>query len=476
MARRGAQNAIRRSARETNAMNDTRSSINYEATPPRYTPGEVLREGADVLAYDMLKNIVSAMLKRHILRQIQARGAQKIFITMEYVMLTAGGMDATRLTTDGLLPNGMGEQESIAMLTTDPQHAEAYQAIYQGRWNTPIIEQTAPHANYDANWHRTKADRRVNPTNIDRFLSIKLKEVKEQCIGKMMAVGYNSFLGFRNISVVMIDSNPIAGAHVDIPEWLLAKKAVINIKNTDNRCFGYALAAAKQKLDKDRHARPNLYEPEEWVVVPKGCLYPVCVSSIERWECANKANISIYELPESAHGGPNADLYDRMQDAGWKAYINDNPGRRDHPVTWQNACEGVAACQTFFSSSSDFQQIMKAKGVGEVISGLVADAAPWSELKRRETDIAELSKQITPIHVSRGKYETYAPMLMYKKHYMWIKNWDRLFSKNNERKFICKCCLDAYSKPEYLANHVKDCEFSLWCGAKKHYIVLFIFW
>ena len=125
-----------------------------------------------------------------------------------------------------------------------------------------------------------------------------------------------------------------------------------------------------------------------------------------------------------------------MQDAGWKAYINDNPGRAEHPATWQNACEGVAACQTFFSSSSDFQQIMKAKGVGEAISGLVANAAPWSELKRRETDIAELSKQITPIHVSRGKYETDAPMLMYKKHYMWIKNWDRLFSTNTERKFV----------------------------------------
>ena len=106
-------------------------------------------------------------------------------------------------------------------------------------------------------------------------------------------------MGFRKVTLVMNSSNPIAGAHVQIPKWLANKKAVLNIQNQDNRCFGYALAAAKQQLSQDRPGRPALYEPEEHITVPAGCSYPVGLADIKRWEHANKMKISVYTLPET---------------------------------------------------------------------------------------------------------------------------------------------------------------------------------
>ena len=33
-------------------------------------------------------------------------------------------------------------------------------------------------------------------------------------------------------------------SYIDFPEWLKNKKATINLKNNDNKCFQYALAVA----------------------------------------------------------------------------------------------------------------------------------------------------------------------------------------------------------------------------------------
>ena len=35
-----------------------------------------------------------------------------------------------------------------------------------------------------------------------------------------------------------------SGSYIDSPKWLKSKKATINPKNNDNKCFQYAIAAA----------------------------------------------------------------------------------------------------------------------------------------------------------------------------------------------------------------------------------------
>ena len=54
---------------------------------------------------------------------------------------------------------------------------------------------------------------------------------------------------------------PLAGrGYQELPKFLQSKKAILNIRNTDNRCFGYAILYFKNRPDAVNHfERPNHY-------------------------------------------------------------------------------------------------------------------------------------------------------------------------------------------------------------------------
>ena len=53
---------------------------------------------------------------------------------------------------------------------------------------------------------------------------------------------------FDSVDALYYDLNKISlnrgGSYIDSPEWLKNKKATINPKNNDDKCFQYALTAA----------------------------------------------------------------------------------------------------------------------------------------------------------------------------------------------------------------------------------------
>ena len=52
---------------------------------------------------------------------------------------------------------------------------------------------------------------------------------------------------------------PLVGlAHKELPTFLAKKKSILNVQNTDNRCFGYAMASARANIDDNPH-RPYQY-------------------------------------------------------------------------------------------------------------------------------------------------------------------------------------------------------------------------
>ena len=86
-----------------------------------------------------------------------------------------------------------------------------------------------------------------------------------------------------------IASDPQKGAGcVDLPQKVKAKKAIINVKNKDNRCFEYAiLSALHHKEIKEKHERPPKYKEYLGKLYFTDIEFQVSLKDIDKFEKQN---------------------------------------------------------------------------------------------------------------------------------------------------------------------------------------------
>ena len=94
--------------------------------------------------------------------------------------------------------------------------------------------------------------------------------------------------------------NPIKGSsYIELPKIIRDKKAVINIKNKDDKCFMYSVLCGlyqgeiKQKLE-----RPSKYKTYINNLNYEGIDFPVKIKDITKFERRNNLNINVYGLDE----------------------------------------------------------------------------------------------------------------------------------------------------------------------------------
>src|SRR5438552_17175590 len=70
----------------------------------------------------------------------------------------------------------------------------------------------------------------------------------------------------------------------ELPKFLKNKRCIVNVKNTDNRCFGYAICSAR--FPKEVHPeRPTNYTPEMFTELGLDHIdYPVDITKLEEIE------------------------------------------------------------------------------------------------------------------------------------------------------------------------------------------------
>jgi hypothetical protein len=81
--------------------------------------------------------------------------------------------------------------------------------------------------------------------------------------------------------------NALAGSsYIELPEYLKLKRAIINVKNTDNRCFGYAILAARysDKAYSKNKATPKQYDKYFERENLHRLNYPVKIADLENFE------------------------------------------------------------------------------------------------------------------------------------------------------------------------------------------------
>ena len=74
------------------------------------------------------------------------------------------------------------------------------------------------------------------------------------------------------------------------------------------------------------------------------------------------------------------------------------------------------------------------------------------------------NKIIYPVYLSNHCFKDCLEILLisngFASHYVYIKDFNRLMfikTKNKNRKYICKCCLQYFSSKNVLNEHKKDC-------------------
>ena len=157
-------------------------------------------------------------------------------------------------------------------------------------------------------------------TNVEEVYEEMIDEIETAIQKAEQAQGTGwVFESIIDIKLHTAEWNPLnAGSYIELPAYLKNKKAIINMKNQDDKCFLWCVLRAlnpveknKERVDKDLISKQNTLNM-------KGIKYPVSLRDINRFESLN-LNISrtvlgydekdkIYPLRVSEYTGSDHDI------------------------------------------------------------------------------------------------------------------------------------------------------------------------
>ena len=107
-----------------------------------------------------------------------------------------------------------------------------------------------------------------------------IKEMFQAFTDKLEGTSYFNIKRVKRLDLHVASYKPLKGSSlVELPVWLSAKKAVVNVNNTDNKCFMWAVLSAihPQAKDPNRVAKYKQYETE---LDFTGINFPVTIDDI----------------------------------------------------------------------------------------------------------------------------------------------------------------------------------------------------
>jgi len=144
--------------------------------------------------------------------------------------------------------------------------------------------------------HGLKYNNILNASDIDPMLKEEAQAIDneiEQCADSV------EFLGYLGIHLKFMVYQPLGGgSYIELPADIKNKKAIINIKNEDDKCFLYSLALGMAKEKPDHPERVTVYKGQilDSVKIPVGCSFPPKESDWPKWEKLNNLKLSILYL------------------------------------------------------------------------------------------------------------------------------------------------------------------------------------
>ena len=130
-------------------------------------------------------------------------------------------------------------------------------------------------------------------SDLDLEIAFMMEKVREN-MGKYMREGSGWTFGhIERLEIHLSKFKPLAGSsYIPTPSILAKKKAIINVKNEDDRCFQWAVLAALHYDEVDQKSTHRVTQYKRWEEELKfdGIEFPVSLKAIDRFE---KQNVTI---------------------------------------------------------------------------------------------------------------------------------------------------------------------------------------
>ena len=124
-------------------------------------------------------------------------------------------------------------------------------------------------------------------TNIKKLI----KEIIDSFINSIDSYSVNgsgwSFKEVEKLEIHTVVFNPAKGSsYIDLPSWLKNKKAIVNIKNKDKKCFLWCVLRHLYPKERDQHRLTDL-KKYEFSLNTKGINFPMKLKDISKFEKLN---------------------------------------------------------------------------------------------------------------------------------------------------------------------------------------------
>ena len=93
-----------------------------------------------------------------------------------------------------------------------------------------------------------------------------------------------------------------AGSYIELPNILASKKAIINVKNLDNKCVVWSLLSYlhNDKIDNHPERITKYTQYLDSVIKPKDIVYPINIQSdVKKFEKLNDIKINVFYYEET---------------------------------------------------------------------------------------------------------------------------------------------------------------------------------
>ena len=105
-----------------------------------------------------------------------------------------------------------------------------------------------------------------------------------------------------NLEIHTVDYRPMkGGSYIPLPDWIMRKKAIVSLRNKDNKCFIWSILRYLHPREKNDSRLTDLYQYEHELNIPRGITFPVKVKDITKFESLNPdiPGINVFSVNES---------------------------------------------------------------------------------------------------------------------------------------------------------------------------------
>ena len=222
----------------------------------------------------------------------------------------------------------------------------------------------------DKSYFHSETFSNLETTN-EKIIFNESKEKIDEGIVTYQMNGSNWY--FKEINQLEIHTNefrPIRGSsYLPLPDWVMRKKAIINLQNKDEKCFLWCILRSLHPREKNDYRITDLIEYENSLNT-RGLTFPMKVKDISKFERLNpdipKINVfsindekNIYPLRESKDCKNTIDLFLYEEDGKYHYSLIKNFSRLIRSQITKRTNEPIQICKRCFSHFTSIELLEK---------------------------------------------------------------------------------------------------------------------